>query len=133
VSSERGEQSDGRKKILIAEDEDDMRALIRATLGGDARYRVLEARDGEEVLRLVRLERPTLVFLDIVMPLVDGLEVCRRIKGDPATRSTSVVMLTALGQPADMERGRQVGADDYMTKPFSPTALLRKVEEIMER
>jgi CheY-like chemotaxis protein len=119
------------KKILLADDEEPVRALVAATLMADGRYLLLEAENGEQALEIARTEKPDLIFLDILMPLMDGLEVCRRLKTDPETRGLTIIMLTALAQEADMERGREAGADGYFTKPFSPTALLQKAEEVL--
>jgi two-component system phosphate regulon response regulator PhoB len=114
-------------KLLIADDEPAVRALVHATLEGDD-YLILEAGDGMEALEVSQTERPRLVLLDIMMPRLDGLEVCRRLKRDPHTREIVVVMLTAQAQERD--RGMAAGADEYFTKPFSPLALLRMVEEL---
>lgn len=119
------------KKILIVDDEAPVRALVTATIKDESRYLLLEARDGREALEIARRERPELVFLDILMPGIDGFEVCRQLKADPQTRGLTVIMLTALVQDADQQRAQEVGADGYFTKPFSPTTLLRKVEEVL--
>jgi CheY-like chemotaxis protein len=114
-------------KLLIADDEPAVRALVHATLEDDG-YLILEAGDGLEALEVSRSEHPRLVLLDIMMPRLDGLEVCRRLKRDPDTREIVVVMLTAQAQERDRDRGMAAGADDYFAKPFSPLALLRMVE-----
>jgi CheY-like chemotaxis protein len=119
------------KKILLADDEEPLRALVAATLRDDTRYHLLEARDGLETLEVARREKPDLILLDILMPKLNGFEVCRQLKDDPETRGITIVMLTALAAEADKERGQEVGADDYFHKPFSPTALLEKVEEVL--
>ena len=119
------------KKVLLADDEEDILMLVSATLGGDDRFGLILARDGEEALRRAQEERPELVFLDVMMPKMDGFEVCRRLKSDEATANVKVVMLTALAQEYDREKAQAVGADFYFTKPFSPTALLEKVDEIL--
>ncbi len=116
-------------KLLIADDEPAVRALVHATLEDDG-YLILEAADGMEALEVSRSERPRLVLLDITMPRLDGIEVCRRLKKDPDTREIVVVMLTAQAQERDRHRGLAAGADDYFTKPFSPLALLKMVEEL---
>ena len=116
-------------KLLIADDEPAVRALIHATLEDDG-YVILEATDGAEALEVSRCERPTLVLLDIMMPRLDGIEVCRQLKADPDTRGIVVVMLTAQAQERDRDRGLAAGADDYFTKPFSPLALLKMVESL---
>jgi CheY-like chemotaxis protein len=120
------------KKILIVDDHSHVRELVEATLDiGD--YAILQAASGDEALTIARAEYPDLILLDVMMPnsLLDGFEVCRRLKSDPATRSISIVMLTARGQKADVDAGKQAGADDYFTKPFSPLQLVNKVEELL--
>lgn len=117
------------KKVLIAEDSGVFRLLIRRTLG-DA-YEVLEASDGETALTLAREHQPALVFLDIVMKGMSGIEVCRKLKEDPMTKESVVLMLTAKADQVHIEEARSAGADDYFTKPFSPKALLQKVEEVL--
>ena len=119
------------KKILLADDEPAVRRLVMATLADESRYQILEAGDGAQALALARAERPALVLLDVNMPEMDGFEVCRALKSDAATRTIVVVMLTAMAQPADRERGLAAGADGFFTKPFSPLALLEKVEEVL--
>ena len=119
------------KKVLLVDDEDDLLRLVSITLGGDDRYELLLARDGEAALDIARREKPDLILLDIMMPEMNGFEVCRQLKTELATSGIGIVMLTAMGQAVDRQRGRQVGADDYFTKPFSPTALLDKVEEVL--
>jgi len=118
-------------KVLIADDEAVVRALVRATLGGSSQYDLIEASDGQMALDLVRAEHPALVLLDIDMPELSGVEVCRQIKSDPGTRDVIVVMLTALS-PEQVQFGSpEYGPDDYFVKPFSPLALLAKVEEVL--
>ena len=123
------------KKILIADDEQPLRLLVRATLedeSGEERYEIIEAIDGNETLDLARKKRPELILLDIQMPGLSGLEVCKILKGDPATADLMIVMLTAKGQQSDRERGLAAGADDYFAKPFSPLELLQLVDRVME-
>ena len=117
-------------KILIVDDEAAVVKLLLTTLGDDDRYRLLVARDGEEALQIARQEKPDLVFLDILMPKMDGFRVCRALKANPATADMKVVMLTALAQDSDREEAIRAGADGYLAKPFSPTDLLEKVEEV---
>ena len=119
------------KKILIADAQDEVRALVTATLAGDERYRLLMARDGAEALELARRERPDLVFLDVGMPGLDGFEVCRRLKGDPSTCGATVILLTAQSEESDRRQGAQAAADGFFPKPFSPTALLDKAYEVL--
>ena len=112
--------------VLIADDEQHIRLLIEQTLEEleDAGVELQTASDGETALDIVRNQRPALVFLDVMMPKLNGFEVCRAIKGDPALTGTTVVMLTAKGQAYDREEGLASGADRYLTKPFDPDELL---------
>ena len=122
------------KKILIADDEQPLRLLVRATLedeSGEERYEIIEAADGNEALEMARRERPELILLDIAMPGLTGLEVCKMLKNDPATSDLMIVMLTAKGQQSDREQGLAAGADDYFAKPFSPLELLQLVDRVM--
>lgn len=119
------------KQVLLADDDKSVRDLLRETLGDDERYDVLEAADGEQALEIARRRRPNLIFLDVLMPKKNGFEVCRELKRDPATAGIKVVMLTALGQDDARDEGLGAGADDYFTKPFSPLALISKVEQIL--
>lgn len=119
-------------KLLIADDEDGIRSLVRMTLESD-RLEILEAADGNEAVELARAHHPQLILLDVMMPGISGFEVCRTLKSDRATAGIAVVMLTARAQDADREEGEEAGADGYFTKPFSPVALMRKVDEILAR
>ena len=94
-------------------------------------YQIEEAGTGEEAVLLAREYAPELVLLDVMLPDCSGLDVCRELKADPLTRSTSIVMLTARAQQSDLGEAEDAGADGYFTKPFSPVALIRKVEEIL--
>ena len=105
--------------------------FVHATLRNDERYQILLARDGEEALDIARLEKPDLVFMDIMMPKMDGYSVCRELKDDPDTSQIKVVLLTALDTEFSRDRGMEAGAVDYITKPFSPIALLEKVDDIL--
>jgi DNA-binding response OmpR family regulator len=118
------------RKLLIVDDEDGVRALVRMTLDS-GRYEIIEAREGNEALALAREHRPALVLLDVMLPDISGLDVCREMKGDPDLAATTVVMLTARAQTTDLGDAEEAGADGYFTKPFSPIALTRKVEDIL--
>jgi DNA-binding response OmpR family regulator len=119
------------KKVLVCDDEpyivESVSYVVRK-----AGFEVVTAEDGEEALAAARRERPDLVFLDIMMPKVSGYEVCRAIKEDAATRGAYVVMLTARGQEEDEKRALSMGADEFMTKPFSPRKLRAKLQEVLE-
>ncbi len=116
-------------KILLVDDDVGLRRLVRLTLGPD--YDVIEANDGEEAVEIALREHPDLVFMDIRMPRLSGYEACRRIKENPETSNAKVVILTANMSDEDREKGAAVGADGYLTKPYSPLALLAKVEELV--
>lgn len=117
------------RKLLIADDEDGIRRLVRLTLESES-YEILEASDGEETITLAREHKPELILLDVMMPRRSGFEVCRALKGDPATSQITIFMLTARAQESDQREGRAAGCDGYFMKPFSPVALMRKVDEI---
>jgi len=114
------------KKILIAEDEVHIRLLIEQSLEEleDEGVELLSAGDGETALELVRTERPDLVLLDVMMPKMNGFEVCERLRADPGNAAIKVIFLTAKGQEYDRAHGEAIGADGYMTKPFNPDELL---------
>ena len=116
--------------VLVVDDERSLRLLMRATLSRGS-YRVLEAASGTQGLAVARRERPDLILLDIGMPGLDGYGVCRALKGDPETASIVVVMLTARALEADRQQGIEAGADEYITKPFSPAELLATVQRLL--
>ena len=116
--------------ILVVDDEAPIVDLVRFTLE-DSDVRVVEASDGAEALVLARRIKPDLVLLDVHMPRLDGLEVCRQLRREPAFARTPIIMLTAAGQQADRASGMSAGADEYLTKPFSPLALLAIVEALL--
>ncbi|MFH1141855.1 MAG: response regulator, partial [Chloroflexota bacterium] len=117
--------------IMIADDEEEILDVLSATLRDDQRYRLVLARDGEEALALARQEVPDLLFLDVLMPKISGLEVCRRLKSDPDTRNVIIVMVTGLIQESNRREALEAGADDYLAKPFSPSQLLHKVDQVL--
>lgn len=118
------------KKLLIVDDKAEVRNLLRLTLASDDHV-TREADNGLDALQLIRDWRPDIVLLDIMMPgEIDGLEVCNRVKQDPALRKTIVAMLTARGQESDLQAGQAVGADAYLVKPFSPTQLITMVNRL---
>ena len=118
------------KTILIADDEPSVRRLVSATLAG-GNYSLIEARDGHEALELAHQHRPDMVLLDVSMPGLDGIEVCQQLKVDSAFRATTIVILTAQAQADVRRRATEVGADVFLTKPFSPLQLLEIVEQRM--
>ncbi|HEV7664860.1 MAG TPA: response regulator [Chloroflexota bacterium] len=120
-----------KARVLLADDDPALRRLIGTTLGTED-FDLLHAADGEEALRMAREQHPRLVLLDINMPKLDGFEVCRQLKANPETVGIKVVLLTARGTEIDQARGREVGADEYFVKPFSPVQLLNKVYALLE-
>lgn len=120
-------------KILIVDDEAHIRLLIQQTLEDleDQGVEILSADNGTEALRLVQHEQPRLVFLDVMMPNIDGLQVCHTIKNELNLTDVFVVILTAKGQKYDLQRSQEVGADRYMTKPFDPDELLELANRVL--
>ncbi len=119
-------------KIIIIEDEVDILEVIEHNLSREG-YEVHTATDGGEGLRLVKKEMPGLVLLDIMLPGLDGIEVCRKLKEDDATRHIPIIMVSAKGEESDVVLGLGLGADDYVTKPFSPRELTGRVRAVLRR
>ncbi len=121
------------QRILIVDDEAHLRMLIRQTLEEleDEGVELLTAADGEEALAAIQAGMPQLVFLDVMMPKLSGFDVCRRVKRTLGLKDVHVVLLTAKGQEFDKQKGAEVGADQYMTKPFDPDALLAKARLVL--
>jgi two-component system alkaline phosphatase synthesis response regulator PhoP len=120
----------GKKKILIVDDEKTIRLLVGSMLGKD--YTVITASNGEEAITTARSQNPALILMDIMMPKMDGYAACHAIKAEPATRAIPVVMLTAIGYELNRKLAEEVGADGYMTKPFSPQDLLNTVGQFLK-
>lgn len=120
------------KDILIVEDEADIHELIRYMLEKEG-FGVRGVHDGEAALREVQKRRPDLVLLDLMLPGMDGLEICRRLRSAPETADLPIVMLTARGEETDVVAGLNLGADDYVTKPFSPRVLAARVRTVLRR
>jgi len=120
-----------KKKILIADDNENIRDALTYLLE-DEGYALSMAKDGSDALKKVREFHPDILFLDIMMPEMNGYEVCRVIKSDPKLKNIYVIMLTAKGQVAEQERGKEVGADEYIVKPFSPMEILSKIKNILD-
>jgi two-component system alkaline phosphatase synthesis response regulator PhoP len=119
--------------ILIVDDEAHLRMLIQQTLEEleDEGVELLTASNGEEALATIESVKPNLVFLDVMMPKLSGFDVCSRTKQDLGLKDVYIVLLTAKGQEFDRQRGQEVGADLYMTKPFDPDALLQKARDVL--
>jgi two-component system phosphate regulon response regulator PhoB len=121
-----------KERILVVEDEEDILELVRFNLSREG-YSVMGAATGEEAWRLASSERPDLIVLDLMLPGIDGLEVAKMIKNDPKTRDIPIIMLTAKGEESDIVAGLELGADDYITKPFSPRILVARVRAVLRR
>ncbi len=121
------------QKILIVDDEPHIRMLIEQTLEEleDDDVEFLTAENGEIALQIIQQERPQLVFLDVMMPKMNGMEVCRKVKKELQLFDVFIVLLTAKGQELDRQKGNEVGADVYMTKPFDPEAILSKARQVL--
>jgi two-component system phosphate regulon response regulator PhoB len=121
-----------KEKILIVEDEEDILELVRYNLAKEG-YQVDGVMSGEDALQRVKGEEYNLLVLDLMLPGVDGLDVCRMLKRDPKTARLPVIMLTAKGEEADIVVGLELGADDYITKPFSPRVLIARIKAVLRR
>ncbi|MCK4468459.1 MAG: response regulator, partial [Desulfobacterales bacterium] len=119
-------------KILVVDDEEDILELVRYNLARDG-YRVVCAASGEQALSRAKSEPFDLIVLDLMLPGIDGLEVAKRLKSKPETRHIPIIMLTAKGEEADIVTGLELGADDYVTKPFSPRILVARVKAVIRR
>ncbi len=119
-------------RVLIVEDEPDIRGLLVFHLEREG-YQVVRSSDGADALRQVRARPPDLVLLDLMLPGMDGLEVCRRLRQDPATAPLPIVMLTAKGDEVDRVLGLELGADDYIVKPFSPKEVVARIRAVLRR
>ena len=125
-------ETNGTPLVLVADDDPDILTLVGFRLER-AGYEVLPARDGEEALALALERQPDLAILDVMMPKLDGYEVTQRLRDNPATSGMPVILLTARVQEADITRGFEAGADDYIKKPFSPHELRARVQAILGR
>jgi len=121
-----------KEKILIVDDEEDILSLVEYNLKKEG-YRTIGVKTGEAALQLVEEETPDLIILDLMLPEMDGLEVCRIIKSNENTSDIPIIMLTAKGEETDIVVGLEIGADDYVTKPFSPRVLLARTKALLRR
>lgn len=121
-----------KETVLIVEDERDIMEMIAYNLRRDG-YQVREATTGESALQAVKAAQPDIMLLDLMLPGLDGLEVCRRLKREPKTEHMPIIMLTAKGDESDVVAGLELGADDYLTKPFSPKVLGARIKAVLRR
>jgi two-component system phosphate regulon response regulator PhoB len=121
-----------RESVLIIEDEEDIQELVNYSLSKEG-YLTTAVTSGEEGLRSAKSKQPNLIVLDLMLPGMDGLEICRMLKNDPKTQHIPIVMLTAKGEESDVVTGLELGAEDYITKPFSPKVLVARIRTILRR
>ena len=121
-----------KKDVLVVDDEEDILELVRFNLSKEG-YHVVCATTGERAVEIARSELPDLIVLDLMLPGMDGLEVATFLKNDPETQNIQIVMLTAKGEESDVVTGLELGADDYVTKPFSPRILVARVNAVLRR
>jgi DNA-binding response OmpR family regulator len=117
-------------KVLVVDDEVNITQILEFSIGSEG-YEVLSASNGEEAVEKARREQPDLIILDIMMPRIDGYETCRILKANPLTKNIPVVLLTAKGRDIDKRLGYEVGATDYIIKPFSPSKLIERIHELL--
>ncbi|MCK6481132.1 MAG: response regulator [Planctomycetaceae bacterium] len=118
------------RRVLVCDDEPFILKALTFIVRKEG-HTVLEARNGEEAVQRIRADRPDLVFLDLMMPKKNGYEVLQEVRADPELASTYVILLTAKGQDSDRERGLSLGANEFMTKPFSPAVILQRLRAIL--
>ena len=121
-----------KHKIVVVEDDENIRELISFNLKS-ANYSVTEAETGEDGIKQVQKTKPDLILLDLMLPEMDGLDVCRQLKSDADTRDIPIIMVTAKGEESDIVTGLELGADDYVTKPFRPKELVARIRNILRR
>lgn len=117
-------------KILVVDDEINITQILEFSIGAEG-YEVITASNGEEAIDKARREQPNLIILDVMMPRIDGYEACRILKSNPLTKNIPVVLLTAKGREIDKRLGYEVGATDYIIKPFSPNKLIERIHELL--
>jgi len=121
-----------KEVILVVEDEEDIQELIRYNLAREG-YQTVSAMSGEDALNSIDNKLPDLILLDLMLPGIDGLEICRRLKADGKTSHIPIIMVSARGEEADVVTGLELGADDYITKPFSPRVLMARIKAVLRR
>ncbi len=119
------------KKLLVVDDQEHVLRLVKAIVSRDNRFEATLVRDGREALEIVQRDHPDAIFVDILMPGMDGFEVCREIKSNPATAGTIVIMFSAFANDYDTQKASDVKADGYFAKPFVPALFIHKVEEAL--
>lgn len=120
-----------QKRILLADDEDDIKTIVKLYLEASG-YEVLTAFDGLDTLSMAETEKPDVIVLDVMMPVLDGFEVARKLKANPLTREIPIIMLSAANQSSAIRKGLQVGARDYVVKPFEPSKLEQVIADALK-
>ena len=123
------EQVDTKKKVLIVDDEPNVRRLSRTILS--KKFDVCEAEDGKQAVEIANAQQPDVILMDMMMPKMDGLTACYAIKNNPATKSIPIIMVTAIGFELNIKLSQQMGANGYVTKPFSSQELLAKIGQVL--
>lgn len=121
-----------KEKILVVDDEEDILELVRYNLVKDG-FKVTCVSSGEQAIEKLKEETPNVILLDLMLPGMDGLDLCKKLRTNPATTGIPIIMITAKGEDADIVTGLELGADDYLTKPFSPRVLLARIRAILRR
>lgn len=121
-----------KEKILVVDDEEDILELVRYNLAKEG-YQVVCVPSGEQALKKAKEDAPNLILLDLMLPGLDGLDVCKQLKNSPETSGIPIIMITAKGEDADVVSGLELGADDYVTKPFSPRVLLARIKKSIRK
>jgi DNA-binding response OmpR family regulator len=117
-------------KVLVVDDEVNITQILEFSIGAEG-FEVITAQNGEEAVEKARREQPDLIILDVMMPKIDGYEACRILKANPLTKNIPVVLLTAKGRDIDKRLGMEVGATDYIVKPFSPNRLIERINQLL--
>ncbi|MCG3179358.1 MAG: Response regulator PleD [Phycisphaerae bacterium] len=131
IMSEKNAEPDGASTILVADDNEQNLELLIAYLDELENVRIVTARDGAETMEKIRAENPDLVLLDIMMPKMSGFEVCRQVKGDEELKKIPIIMVTALNELSDIERGVECGTDDFLSKPINRLELVTRVKSLL--
>lgn len=124
------DQDENKKKVLIVDDEPNVRRLLHSIL--NKKFVVFEAEDGQQAIDITNNQQPDVILMDMMMPKMDGLTACLLVKNNPATKSIPIIMVTAIGFELNMKLSQQMGANAYVTKPFSPQDLLAKIAEVLQ-
>jgi CheY-like chemotaxis protein len=121
----------GKKKILLVDDSHTVLLMERMVLGGDKRFELLLAHDGKQAVEMATAHKPDLIFMDVIMPQMNGFEACKALRAQPTTKDIPVIMVTTRGEPQNVEAGYAAGASEYITKPFNSAELVEKLRNYL--